>query len=254
MTGARFPDLDGASVVVTGGASGIGAALVTGFLRQGAQVALIDIADADQAADAMEEATGRRPLPLTCDVTDPAALDAALDRAATAHGGLRVLVNNAADDMRHDALDVTPATWDASLALNLDAYFHGCRKAATLMGADGGAIVNFSSITFQLGAAGMVPYMTANAGIVGLTRALAREWGPRDIRVNAVAPGWVLTEKQREKWASEAGIAAFKERQALKRMLEPDDMVGPVLFLASAASGAVTGQVLVADAGVVHSA
>lgn len=251
LTIARYSDLADAPVIVTGGGSGIGAALVEGFLTQGARVGIIDIIDTSEFADRLEQTTGTRPAARICDVSNAAALTASINDLAESMGGLRVLVNNAADDMRHVAEEVTDAIWRDSMAVNLDAYFTGCRTAAGLM-RDGGAIINFSSITVQIGAAEMIPYVTANAGIVGMTRGLAREWGHRGIRVNAIAPGWVLTEKQLEKWATPESLKHFRTRQCLDRMLEPQDMVGPVLFLASDASGAVTGQTLIADAGVVH--
>ena len=238
---ARHPDLDGASVFVTGGGSGIGAVLVRAFLEQRSQVAFIDLAEGGPAGA----------LAIRGDVTDTDALTAAMEQASKAHGGLTVLVTCAADDQRVAAEDVDAARWDRSLALNLDHYFHANRIAAGLM-TEGGSIVNYSSITYRLGSSGMAPYMTANAGIAGMTRGLAREWGGRGIRVNAVAPGWVLTDKQREKWATPDALEAFRARQCLPRLLEPEDMIGPTLFLASSASAAVTGQVLVADAGVVH--
>jgi len=250
---AIFPDLAGASVFVTGGGSGIGAALVAGFAAQGARVAFVDVLPSDTFAETVAARTGHLPLSIPCDITDTAALTAAMDRAAAAHGPLRVLVNNAADDLRVSADEVTPAVWDKNLSLNLDAYFHTCRHAAPMMrGAGGGSIVNFSSITCMMGMAGIVPYVTANAGIIGMTRALAREWGGDLIRVNAVAPGWVLTEKQLRLWATEEALAEFLPRQCLPVRIQPEDLVGPVLFLASAVSRVITGQVLPVDAGVVH--
>lgn len=248
-----FPDLGGASVFVTGGASGIGAALVAGFAAQGARVAFCDLLDGAAHADAVAGATGTRPLPLTCDITDTPALLAAMDAAAEAHGPLRVLVNNAADDSRVAAADLGPAEWDRSLAVNLDACFHAARHAAAMMrAAGGGAIVTLSSITFMMGMAGIAPYVTAKAGLVGMTRALAREWGPDHIRVNAVAPGWVFTDRQLRLWATPEAVADFLPRQCLPDRMRPEDMVGPVLFLASEASRMVTGQLLPVDAGVVH--
>ncbi len=250
---AIFPDLEGASVFITGGGSGIGAALVAGFAAQGARVAFVDIQPSADLAEEVAAKTGHLPLFIACDITDTAALTAAMDRAAAAHGPLRVLVNNAADDLRMAAAEVTPSVWDRNLALNLDAYFHACRHAAAMMlTAGGGAIVNFSSITCMMGMAGIVPYVTANAGIIGMTRALAREWGGDMIRVNAIAPGWVLTEKQLRLWATEEALAGFLPRQCLPARIAPEDVVGPVLFLSSEAARVVTGQVLPVDAGVVH--
>jgi len=180
--------------------------------------------------------------------SDTTALQDAIDQAVSLHGGLDVMVNNAADDMRMVAADVSSDDWDSQQDVNLKPYFFGCQRAAHHM-KDGGSIINFSSITYLFGAAGMAPYVTANAGIVGMTRALAREWGPRRIRVNALAPGWVLTQKQLDKWATPEALEAFRERQCLPDMMQPEDIVGPVLFLASDASAKMTSQTLVVDSG-----
>ena len=249
---ATFHDLKDASIFITGGGNGIGAALTEGFLAQGAKVAFVGRSDATAFADAMEGAHGTRPLFIRCDITDTGALTAAMDQAADAHGPFKALVNNAANDMRHDAMAVTPDIWDDSQAVNLKAYFFACQKAAQLM-APKGAIINYSSITYMMGAAGMVPYVTANAGIMGMTRALAREWGPRGIRVNAIAPGWVFTEKQETMWATPEAKTAFLGKQCLREFIKPEDMVGGTLFLASSASAMMTGQTMVIDAGVAHS-
>lgn len=246
---ATFHDLSGKSVFITGGGNGIGAALTEGFLEQGAKVAFVGRSDASGFVAEMAAKHGTAPLFIRCDITDNDALEAAMDQAAAAHGGLDVLVNNAANDMRYDAMEVTPDIWDSQQAVNLRAYFFACRKAAALMPA-GGAIINYSSITYLMGAAGMVPYVTANAGIAGMTSALAREWGPKGIRVNAIAPGWVFTEKQETMWATPEAKAAFLQKQCLQTFMKPRDMVGGTLFLASDTSAMMTGQTIVIDAGV----
>jgi len=249
---ATFPDLAEASVFITGGGSGIGAALTDGFLAQGARVAFVGRSDAQDFVAAIAARHGRAPLFIRCDITDIPALQAAMERAATAHGPLRILVNNAADDTRMTADTVTEAEWDASQAVNLKAYFFACQTAARQMrAAKGGAIVNYSSISYMLGLANLSPYTAANAAIMGLTRSLAREWGPDGIRVNALAPGWVLTERQHRLWVTPEALAAHLDRQCLKTTLAPEDMVEPTLFLASTASRAITGQMLAVDGGVV---
>ncbi len=247
---ATFHDLKDNSVFITGGGSGIGAALTRGFLEQGARVTFVGRSDYSEFAASLADETGNAPLFVQCDVTDTDALKSAIDAAADAHGPVTTLVNNAADDMRYDALEITEETWDAQQAVNLKAYFFACQKVASMMKtAGGGSIINFSSISYMFGAANMVPYVAANAGIVGMSRGLAREWGPDGIRVNAVAPGWVLTEKQLEKWATDENLEAYKQRQCLTDFMKPEDIVGTVLFLASDISRMMTSQSLVIDAG-----
>jgi len=248
----RFPDLDGASVFLTGGGSGIGAALTEGFLRQGARVAFVQRSDASGFVDEMERTTGNRPLFLPCDVTDTAALKAAIAAASEAQGDISVLVNNAANDTRHKTLEVDESFWDWSIAINLKAYFFAAQAVIPAMRRrGGGSIVNFSSISYMMGNAGYPVYTAANSGINGLTRSLAREFGPDRIRVNALAPGWVLTDRQKELWVTPEALAAHLDRQCLPDALAPADIVGGALFLASGASRLMTGQALVIDGGVV---
>jgi galactose dehydrogenase len=247
-----FPDLRGASVFVTGGGSGIGAALTEGFLRQGARVAFCQRSDAAAFVGEMEQATGNRPLFLPCDITDTAALQGAFAQAAATHGPVTVLVNNAANDLRQDTLKLTEADWDWSQAVNLRSYFFACQAVLPgMVAAGGGSIVNFSSISWMMADKGYLPYMTANAGIVGMSRSLAREFGPHRVRVNSLAPGWVLTEKQKRLWVTPDGLAEYLKKQCLPDSLEPEDIVGGCLYLASKASRAMTGQCLVIDGGVV---
>jgi NAD(P)-dependent dehydrogenase (short-subunit alcohol dehydrogenase family) len=249
-----FPDLRDASVFVTGGGSGIGAALTEGFLRQGARVAFCQRRDGEPFAEEMDAATDNRPLFLQCDITDTGALRDALAEAARAHGPVTRLVLNAANDDRHATLDVTEEYWDRNQAVNLRSYFFATQAAIPGMReAGGGAIVAFSSISYMMGNAGYPSYTAANAGITALARSLAREFGGEGIRMNALAPGWVLTEKQREMWVTEEGLASHLARQCLPRPLEPSDIVAPCLFLASDASAAMTGQTVAVDGGVVVS-
>ena len=252
MTHPTYPDLKGASVFITGGGSGIGAALTEGFLRQGAKVAFVQRSDATAFVDDMEASTGNRPLFLPCDITDIAALQGAIAQAVAAHGDLDVLVNNAANDKRHTTEEVTEDFWDWSQSINLKAYFFACQAAAKHMKENGkGAIINFSSISYMMGNSGYPAYTTANGGITAMTRSLAREFGPDRIRVNALAPGWILTQKQKDLWVTPEGLAAHLDRQCLKDTLAPEDIVGGTLFLASDSAKMMTGQVLVIDGGVV---
>lgn len=247
-----YPDLKDQSVFITGGGSGIGAALTQGFLQQGCKVAFCQRSDATEFCDAMEQTTGNRPLFLPCDITDIAALKATIDKAASAHGPITVLVNNAANDQRHETLEVDEAFWDWSIAINLKAYFFAAQAVIPgMIAAGGGSIINFTSISYMFGAAGYPVYTTANSGINGMTRTLAREFGPDRIRVNAVAPGWVLTQKQKDLWVTPEGLAAHVARQCLTDTLAPEDIVGGVLFLGSQASKMMTGQAMVIDGGVV---
>ncbi|MGP3696794.1 SDR family NAD(P)-dependent oxidoreductase [Rhodobacter sp. NSM] len=247
-----FPDLKDASVFISGGGSGIGAALTEGFLRQGARVAFVQRSDATAFCDRMEAETGARPLFLPCDVTDIPAFREALARAADLQGPIRVLVNAAANDNRHTTAEVTEEYWDQAQAVNLRHYFFASQAVIPGMkAAGGGSIINFSSISYMMGNAGYPAYTAANSGINGLTRSLAREFGPDRIRVNALAPGWVLTERQKDLWVTPEDLEAHIDRQCLKDALVPADMVGGVLFLASDASRMMTGQALVIDGGVV---
>ena len=249
---ATFQDLRDASVFVTGGASGIGAAITEGFAAQGARVAFADLLDGAGLADAIATRHGIRPTPYTCDVTDTARLRATLDAAAAANGPVTVLVNLAAYDDRHDSLAVTEDYWRMMLARNLDHVFFASQHVVPGMrAAGGGRIVNFSSISYMLGMGDYPAYTASKAAINALTRSFARQFGPDNIRANAIMPGWVLTPRQRELWATPEALSAFMERQSLKAHLTPEDMVGPVLFLASDASAMMTGQALVVDAGVV---
>lgn len=247
-----FPDLAGLSVFITGGGSGIGAALTEGFLRQGARVAFVQRSDATPFCDTMEATTGRRPHAMRCDITDTPALQAALSEAAQVNGPITVLVNNAANDKRHTTEEVTEEFWDWMQAINLKCYFFACQAVIPGMrAAGGGSIINVSSISYMMGNAGYPAYTTANGAITAMTRSLAREFGGDCIRVNALMPGWVLTQKQLDLWAKPEDLAAHLEKMCLKEHLVPEDVVGGILFLASSASKAMTGQALVIDGGVV---
>ena len=249
---ATYQDLREASVFVTGGGSGIGAAIVNGFLGQGAKVAFVQRSDAEEFCDGMEARHGIHPLFLRCDVSDTSALKEALEQAARTNGPIEVLVNNAANDGRHTIGEVTEEYWDAAMAVNLRAYFFACQTVIPDMRArGGGSIINFSSISYVMGNAGYPLYTTANAGITGMTRSLAREFGPDFIRVNAVAPGWVLTERQKRLWATPDALSAHLARQCIKEHLTEDDIVGGVLFLASRSSRMLTGQLIAIDGGAV---
>jgi NAD(P)-dependent dehydrogenase (short-subunit alcohol dehydrogenase family) len=247
---ATFHDLEGASVFITGGGAGIGAALTEGFVAQGARVAFVQRSDASAFVEVVADRHGNRPLFMPCDGTDGEALQAAIARAAEAHRPLNVLVNNAANDQRHAIEGYTVAEWDRAQAINLRPHFFTSQAVAPGMkAAGGGSIINFSSVSYMMGLAGYVSYMTAKAAITGLTRGLARELGADRIRVNALMPGWVLTKRQLDLWATPEGLAAHLDRQCLKEHLVEADIVDATLFLASKTSRMVTSQALVVDGG-----
>jgi len=249
---ATFHDLKGASVFITGGGSGIGAALSEGFLAQGAKVGFVQRSDAREFATEMAKKYGTAPVFVPCDITDISALHAAMDKIADKNGPITVLVNNAANDSRHSLAETTPEDWDKAMAVNLRPHFFSAQKVAEGMKANGGgAIINFSSISYMMGNAGYPGYVAAKAGIMGLTRALARELGPHSIRVNSLMPGWVLTERQLDLWATPEDLAAHLARQCLPEHLVPRDVVDATLFLASKTSRMMTGQAMVVDGGVV---
>lgn len=249
---AQYSDLDGASVFITGGGSGIGAALTEGFLMQGAKVAFVQRSDATAFVEDMAAKHGAKPHYMQCDITDIARLKACIAEASERHGPVTKLVNNAANDQRHATLNVDEAFYDWSVAINQKAYFFACQAVVPGMKeAGGGSIVNFSSISYMMGNAGYAIYTGANGAITAMTRSFAREFGPEKIRVNALGPGWVLTQKQLDMWATPDGLQEHMDRQCLKEHLKPEDIVGGTLFLASDTSRMMTGQMLVIDGGVV---
>ena len=251
---ATFHDLAEASVYITGGGSGIGAALTDGFLAQGAKVAFIGRSDASAFVEEMADKHGRAPLFLQGDITDTDHLRKTIAQASEMNGPISVLVNNAASDKRHSTEEVTPEFWDWMIEINLKAYFFAAQAVLPGMQAAGrGAIVNFSSVSYMMGNAGYPIYTAANGAITAMTRSLAREFGPEGIRVNALAPGWVLTQKQLDKWATPEGLATHLDRQCLKEHLVPQDIVDATLFLSSNASRMMTGQCMAVDGGVVVS-
>jgi NAD(P)-dependent dehydrogenase (short-subunit alcohol dehydrogenase family) len=248
----RFGDLEGRSVLITGGGSGIGAALTEGFARQGSKVAFIDIADgpSEELRDGVSRDTGNKVLYLKADLRDLGALKKAIAEAASAHGPVLVLVNNAGWDDRHEVEAVTEEYWDRNHAINLRPQFFAVQAVAPGMKEAGhGSIVNFTSTSFMINLGTLPAYTAAKAGVIGLTKGLAGALGPFGIRVNALAPGWVMTERQKDLWVTEEGLAKHINGQCLKRAMQPADMVGPCLFLASDASSMMTAQTMIVDGG-----
>jgi len=251
MPSATFPDLKDKGVLVTGGASGIGSALVEGFAAQGAKVAFIDI-DKSAGNALVERLAGARhgPLFLPADLADIDAVRNAVSTAGEALGSIKVLVNNAAWDDRRDIDDLTAEYWQKSQDINLRPVAFVTQAALPFMRkGGGGSIINFSSIAYLLNMGEFPAYATAKAGIIGLTKSLAGRLGRENIRVNAVMPGMVLTERQKKLWVSDDAATAFLDRQALKFSLVAEDMIGPCLYLASDCSRAVSAQTMIVDGG-----
>lgn len=248
---AQYPSLRGLPVLVTGGASGIGEALVRAFAAQAAKVGFVDIAEAEGKALAAELAEQGASLRFVgADITDTDALRDAIGEIEAAHGPTLALVNNAANDDRHDWRDVTPAYWDGRIAVNLRHAFFAIQAVAPGMIAEGrGAIVNFGSISWMIGTGGMPAYTAAKSAMQGLTRAFARDLGPHGIRVNTVVPGWVMTERQRALWVTPEGERDIDRNQCLPGRLAPEDIARMVLFLVSDEARMVTAQDFVVDAG-----
>jgi NAD(P)-dependent dehydrogenase (short-subunit alcohol dehydrogenase family) len=243
-----YPSLKGRTALVTGGASGIGAAIVRGFVRQGTRVTVLDVAD--EAGNALGAELGDSVLYLRCDLTDVAAVRAAVARAETHFGPIRALVNNAANDQRFEIADVTPEQWDASQAVNIRQQFFVAQAVAPGMrDAGGGAIVNMSSTAWMTGVGTMVPYTTAKAGVVGLTRSLGAGLGGDGIRVNAIAPGGVMTERQMRLWHTPESKDHMVAIQAIHEDLLEEDIADCALFLCADDSRMITKQCIRVDGG-----
>jgi D-xylose 1-dehydrogenase len=249
---AVYPSLRERVVLVTGGASGIGAEEVTQFARQGAKVAFLDIAD--EAAARLIETLQRQdvapPLYLPCDLRDIPALQAAVGEISRRLGPISVLVNNAAHDQRHHYEDVTVEYWDERMATNLRHQFFAIQAVAPMMRhAGGGSIVNFGSISWHRSQGGMPAYTSAKAAVEGLTRGMARDLGGHGIRVNCVIPGWIMTQRQMELWLTPEAEAELMRDQCLKAKVMPEDVARMVLWLASDDSRMCTAQLWVVDGG-----
>lgn len=249
---ARYPSLRDRVVLITGGASGIGAVVVEHFALQGAKVAFLDLATASAVAliDKLSDRCIYTPVFFDCDLTDTAALRAAVAQVETRLGATTVLVNNAGNDDRHRLEDVTPEYWDDRMNVNLRHQFFAIQAVVPGMRArGGGSIVNLSSISWMIPATGHPAYVTAKAAVIGLTRTMAHELGPAGIRVNCVSPGAILTERQRRLWLTPEYSARIISRQAVKRHLVAEDVARLILFLAADDSAAITNQNYVVDGG-----
>ena len=249
---AHYPSLAGRRILITGGATGIGAAIVAGFARQAARVAFCDLLDgpAHVLADTLAAEDCPKPIYRRCDLTDLTALKLTIEEIAGELGAIDVLVNNAANDQRHTIDEVTPEFWDKSIAVNLRPQFFAVQAVLPYMRrAGGGSIVNMSSISWVIPSTGLPLYVTAKAAIVGLTRTLAHELGRDNIRVNCVMPGAIATEKQKQLVYTPEYSAEIMSQQAIKRKIEPEEVARLVMFLAADDSSAITNQSYVIDGG-----
>ena len=248
---AVYPDLKGRSVFITGGGSGIGAALTEAFARQGAKVAFVDIAEAESLALVKAiDGVAHSPLFIKCDIRDIDALRQAIEQARQAHGNITVLLNNAANDQRHRLEDVTPAFFDDRIAINQRPMLFAAQAIIPQMQrAGGGAIVNFGSVSWKLRQGGMAAYTMAKASVQGLTRSLARDFGKQNIRANTLVPGWVMTERQLSLWVTPEAEKEIEAGQCLAGRVHPQHIADMALFLSSAASSMCSAQEFVVDGG-----
>lgn len=250
---AVYPSLRDRVVLVTGGASGIGESIVEAFALQGAKICFLDVQD-EAAAELVKRLRECRNLPAYhhCDLTDIAALRIAIAAMADGCGTVDVLVNNAGNDTRHKVAEVTPEFWDHTIAVNLKHQFFAAQAVIPIMQrAQRGSIINMSSIGWVIPSVNQSVYVTAKAAVVGMTRTLAHEVGADKIRVNAIMPGAIVTERQKRLWLTEEYKAEVLRNQALKRMIQPEEVARLVLFLAADDSAAITNQSYVIDAGFV---
>ncbi|MDN2717437.1 SDR family oxidoreductase [Janthinobacterium sp. SUN120] len=249
---AKYGSLQGKRVFITGGGSGIGESLVAEFAAQGAVVAFVDIAvEASEAlCRRLAEAGWTAPVFRHCDITDIASLQAVMAELADQLGDFDILVNNAANDQRHQAQDVTLEYWNERIAINQRPMFFTCQAVFEGMKRQGGgSIINVSSISWHMKSGGYPVYATTKAAVVGLTRGLARDYGAHNIRVNTVTPGWVMTQRQIDLWVDDAAEVEIKKSQCLPSKLMPQDIAAMVLFLASDDGAMCSSQEFIVDAG-----
>jgi D-xylose 1-dehydrogenase len=248
----RYPSLNSRSVFITGGATGIGAALVEAFAAQGAKVAFVDIDEqgAHELCDELVVKGYARPWFAVCDVSDISALQRSIAAAMAVQGNIQILINNAANDQRFDTRTISEADWHRGLAINLHPAFFAAQAVQPMMAAlGGGSIINISSINVQFGPPRLASYITAKAGILGISKALATDYGVDNIRVNSILPGWVATPKQLEKWLSAEEEEELMKRVCLKKRLSAHDVANLALFLAADDSAMITSQEFVVDGG-----
>jgi len=249
---ARYPSLQNRVVFVSGGASGIGASIVSHFCAQGARVSFVDIDDAAAVAliATIADEGMTPPRYIHSDLTDTGALQSAISSVIEQDGPIRVLINNAANDDRHELDAVTPEYFDNRMAINIKHHLFAAQAVSGPMAdAGGGAIVNMGSVTYMVGQGGMPCYSLAKSAVHGLTRSLARYLGEKNIRVNMVVPGWVITDRQRDLWLTAESEEEVLRAQCLKRLLMADDLARAVLFFAADDSAMCTAQSYIIDGG-----
>ena len=246
---AAYDELADRVVLITGGANGIGRAMVEAFHAQGAVVCFCDLDD--KAGARLAKRLGERAEFAKVNLTREADIKRWVAKAAKRHGAIRVLINNAARDPRIALEDVTAKAWDDLFAANIRAYFLTCREASPHL-AKASSIINFSSITIHTAPVQMSSYVATKAAAIGLTRSLARELGPRRIRVNTIAPGWIMTERQLKEHVTPAVKRQIRAEQCIPDLIQTEEVADVALFLASDASRAMTGQQFVVDRGWVH--
>jgi D-xylose 1-dehydrogenase len=249
---ASYPSLRDRVIVVTGGASGIGEAIVEAFAKQNAQVAFLDIQDnaAEQLTKRLTSDKVTVPVYYRCDLTDIAQVQQTAQSILNRSRTVDVLVNNAGNDTRHKVAEVTSASWDQTIALNLKHQFFMAQAVIpSMQKAQRGSILNMSSIGWVIPSTNQVVYVKAKAAIVGMTRTLSHELGADNIRVNCIMPGAILTDRQQRLWITEEYKSEILANQALKRMILPEEVARLVLFLASDDSSAITNQSYIIDGG-----
>lgn len=248
---ARYPGLKDVPVIISGGASGIGEAIVRAYAAEGAKVGFVDIAEREGEALAAElDAAGGTVAFRRCDITQSAAYQAVIAEMAKLHGPAQVLINNAAHDQRHKWEDVTPEYWDDRVGVNLKHAFFAIQAVAPgMIAMRKGSIINFGSLSWMLGMGGMPGYTTSKAATHGMTRSFARDLGPYNIRVNTLVPGWVMTRRQLDFWINDETNAAIDKGQPLAGRVMPEDIARMALFLGSDDSRMCSAQNFVVDGG-----
>ena len=252
---ATYPSLENKVVIITGGASGIGENIVEHFMMQNSKVAFLDIQEklGNELVNKIENKYNKKPIFIKCNLKNINELKSSIELVKNKLGPIHTLINNAANDERHDLDSVTPEYWDDRMNINLKHYFFATQAVYKDMKKKGsGTIVNIGSFSWMLAQGGMPGYTTAKSAIMGLTRTLARDLGEYNIRVNCVVPGWIITERQKKLWLTPEIEKKQLERQCIKRMLKPDDISKAVLFFASDQSSGCTAQNYIVDGGIVN--